>query len=75
MSYLLIGYWYERPSANAAAIKAFVVNRIGDLFFAVGIAMIFFMFRSISFATIFAAIPAHRPRPTACSAAPGPPSR
>ncbi|EQD31456.1 NADH dehydrogenase subunit L, partial [mine drainage metagenome] len=58
-SYLLIGYWYEKPSACAAAIKAFVVNRIGDLFFAVGIAMIFFLFGSISFSTIFAAVPQH----------------
>jgi NADH-quinone oxidoreductase subunit L len=58
-SYLLIGYWYEKPSACAAAIKAFVVNRIGDLFFATGIAMIFFLFGSISFSTIFAAIPQH----------------
>ena len=41
-SYLLIGYWYDRPSACAAAIKAFVVNRVGDLFFAVGIALVFF---------------------------------
>src|SRR5262249_17892487 len=46
-SYLLIGYWYDRPSANAAAIKAFIVNRIGDLFFAVGIALIFLKFGSI----------------------------
>jgi NADH-quinone oxidoreductase subunit L len=58
-SYLLIGYWYEKPSACAAAIKAFVVNRIGDLFFAVGIALVFFLFGSISFSTIFAAIPQH----------------
>lgn len=58
-SYLLIGYWYEKPSACAAAIKAFVVNRIGDLFFATGIAMIFLLFGSISFSTIFAAIPQH----------------
>ncbi len=56
-SYLLIGYWYDRPSACAAAIKAFVVNRIGDLAFAVGIGMIFFVFGSISFPEIFAAIP------------------
>ena len=40
-SYLLIGYWYDRPSANAAAIKAFVVNRVADLFFMVGIALLF----------------------------------
>jgi NADH-quinone oxidoreductase subunit L len=59
MSYLLIGYWYERPSACAAAIKAFVVNRIGDLFFAVGIALVFFLFGSVSFSTIFAAVPQH----------------
>jgi NADH-quinone oxidoreductase subunit L len=58
-SYLLIGYWYQKPSACAAAIKAFVVNRIADLFFAVGIAMIFAIFGSIDFATIFAAIPQH----------------
>jgi NADH-quinone oxidoreductase subunit L len=58
-SYLLIGYWYHKPSACAAAIKAFVVNRIADLFFAVGIAMVFATFGSIDFATIFAALPAH----------------
>ncbi len=40
-SYLLIGFWYERPSANAAAIKAFVVNRVGDFGFALGIFLIF----------------------------------
>ncbi len=40
-SYLLIGFWYERPSANAAAIKAFVVNRIGDFGFALGIFLTF----------------------------------
>jgi NADH-quinone oxidoreductase subunit L len=58
-SYLLIGYWYDRPSANAAAIKAFVVNRIADLPFAVGIALIFFKFGSIEFATIFPAVAQH----------------
>ncbi|HLY88893.1 MAG TPA: NADH-quinone oxidoreductase subunit L [Acetobacteraceae bacterium] len=58
-SYLLIGYWYDRPSANAAAIKAFITNRIGDLFFAVGIALIFFKFGSIEFSTIFPAVPQH----------------
>jgi NADH-quinone oxidoreductase subunit L len=55
-SYLLIGFWYDRPSACAAAMKAFVVNRIGDLFFAVGIALVFALFGSIEFETIFAAI-------------------
>jgi NADH-quinone oxidoreductase subunit L len=59
VSYLLIGYWYERPSANAAAIKAFIVNRIGDLGFAVGIALTYFIFHSISFDAIFAAVGAH----------------
>src|ERR1700753_211810 len=58
-SYLLIGYWYDRPSANAAAIKAFVVNRIADLPFAVGLALIFFKFGSIEFATIFPAVAQH----------------
>src|SRR5262249_10198570 len=41
MSYLLIGFWYDRPSANAAAIKAFVVNRVGDFGFALGIFAVF----------------------------------
>jgi NADH-quinone oxidoreductase subunit L len=59
VSYLLIGYWYERPSANAAAIKAFIVNRVGDLGFAVGIALTYLVFHSIAFDAIFAAVPAH----------------
>ena len=60
MSYLLIGYWYDRPAACAAAIKAFVVNRIGDLGFALGIALVFYTFGSIEFATIFGGISAHQ---------------
>ncbi len=56
-SYLLIGFWYDRPSANAAAIKAFVVNRIGDFGFALGIMAVFFLFGSISFDEVFAAAP------------------
>ncbi len=52
-SYLLIGYWYDRPSACQAAIKAFVVNRVGDLFFAVGIALVFLQFGSVEFSEIF----------------------
>ncbi|MFI4979142.1 MAG: NADH-quinone oxidoreductase subunit L [Nevskiales bacterium] len=60
MSYLLIGYWYERPSACAAAIKAFVVNRIGDLGFAVGIALVFFTFGTIEFTPIFSAVAQHQ---------------
>ncbi len=55
-SYLLIGYWYEKPSACAAAMKAFIVNRVGDLGFAVGIALVFWQFGSIEFSTIFGAI-------------------
>ena len=57
MSYLLIGFWYERPSANAAAIKAFVVNRVGDFGFALGIFLVFALTGSVSFDTIFAAAP------------------
>jgi len=59
-SYLLIGYWYDRPAANAAAIKAFVVNRIADLPFAVGLALIYFKFGSIEFSAIFPAVAAHQ---------------
>ncbi|HET9147873.1 MAG TPA: NADH-quinone oxidoreductase subunit L [Acetobacteraceae bacterium] len=55
MSYLLIGYWYDRPAANEAAIKAFIVNRVADLFFAVGIVLTYMQFRSVSYGTIFAA--------------------
>ncbi len=57
VSYLLIGFWYKRPSANAAAIKAFVVNRVGDFGFALGILAIYLTFDSISFDTVFAAAP------------------
>ena len=52
-SYLLIGFWYQKPSANAAAIKAFVVNRVGDFGFALGIFGVFYLFQSIEFTTIF----------------------
>jgi NADH-quinone oxidoreductase subunit L len=56
-SYLLIGFWYLRPSANAAAIKAFIVNRVGDFGFALGIFAIFMMIGSTNFETIFAGAP------------------
>lgn len=56
-SYLLIGFWYKKPSANAAAIKAFVVNRVGDFGFALGIFAIFALANSTDFETIFAAAP------------------
>ncbi|MBV9654617.1 MAG: NADH-quinone oxidoreductase subunit L [Acetobacteraceae bacterium] len=59
-SYLLIGYWYDKPSACAAAIKAMIVNRIGDLAFVVGIALVFFTFGSIEFPAIFGAIEQHQ---------------
>ena len=59
-SYLLIGYWYERESANAAAMKAFIVNRVGDLFFMLGIALTFHVFGSIEFDVIFGAVQQHR---------------
>jgi NADH-quinone oxidoreductase subunit L len=53
-SYLLIGFWYKKPSANAAAIKAFVVNRIGDFGFLLGIFGVFILFGSVNLGTIFA---------------------
>ena len=56
-SYLLIGFWYNRPSANAAAIKAFLVNRVGDFGFALGIMGVFLIFNSVDFNTVFAASP------------------
>ena len=56
-SYLLIGFWYKKPSANAAAIKAFVVNRVGDFGFALGIMGIYLVFDSVSFDDVFAAAP------------------
>ena len=56
-SYLLIGFWYQKPSANAAAIKAFVVNRVGDFGFALGIFAIFALVGSTDFETIFHAAP------------------
>jgi NADH-quinone oxidoreductase subunit L len=56
-SYLLIGFWYQKPSANAAAIKAFIVNRVGDFGFALGIFSIFALIGSTDFDTIFGAAP------------------
>ena len=69
-SYLLIGFWYDQPSANAAAIKAFVVNRVGDFGFALGIFAVFVLFGSLNSTPIFAAAPGlahktiHCPRPS-----------
>jgi len=56
-SYLLIGYWYTRASACAAAIKAFVVNRVGDFGLALGLAATYYAFDSIRYDLIFAAVP------------------
>ena len=56
-SYLLIGFWYTRPAANAAAIKAFIVNRVGDFGFSLGIFAIFMVFNTVSFDTVFAEAP------------------
>ncbi len=52
-SYLLIGFWYKKPTASAAAIKAFVVNRVGDFGFMLGIMTVFWMFGTIQFAELF----------------------
>ncbi|MEM5500695.1 NADH-quinone oxidoreductase subunit L [Ahrensia kielensis] len=53
-SYLLIGFWFKKPSANSAAMKAFIVNRVGDFGFALGIFGVFVLFGSVNFDTIFA---------------------
>ena len=57
-SYLLIGFWYKKSTASAAAIKAFVVNRVGDFGFALGIITVFWMFGTIEFAELFPMIAA-----------------
>ncbi len=56
-SYLLIGFWYHKPSANAAAIKAFLVNRVGDIGFALGVFGTFALFGAVGFEQVFAAVP------------------
>jgi NADH-quinone oxidoreductase subunit L len=56
-SYLLIGFWYDRATADAAAIKAFVVNRVGDFGFALGIFAVFVIFGSLDFDTVFGKVP------------------
>ncbi|MGH6839668.1 MAG: NADH-quinone oxidoreductase subunit L [Methylocella sp.] len=57
VSYLLIGFWYEKPAPNAAAIKAFVVNRVGDFGFLLGIFLVFALTNSVGFDQIFASAP------------------
>src|SRR6516164_9167927 len=59
MSYLLIGFWYHKPEANAAAIKAFVVNRVGDFGFSLGIFGTFLVFGTVSIPAILAAAPGY----------------
>ena len=56
-SYFLIGFWYDRPAANAAAIKAFIVNRVGDFGFALGIMGVYLLFDTISLDEIFSTAP------------------
>jgi NADH-quinone oxidoreductase subunit L len=56
-SYFLIGFWYKKPSANSAAIKAFIVNRVGDFGFAIGIFLIFYLFGTINYDEVFLKIP------------------
>jgi len=60
MSYLLIGFWYQRDAAIHANLKAFLVNRVGDFGFLLGIAAIFMYFESLQYADVFAAAPALR---------------
>lgn len=55
-SYLLIGFWYKKPTANAAAIKAFVTNRVGDVGLALGVMTVFVVFGSVKFDTVFAQV-------------------
>jgi len=62
-SYLLIGFWYLKPEANAAAIKAFIVNRIGDFGFALGIFGTFAVFGTTGFDAVFRAVPAMAGKP------------
>ena len=56
-SYFLIGFWFKKESANKAAIKAFVVNRVGDFGFALGIFLIFYLFGTVNYTEVFAKIP------------------
>ena len=56
-SYLLIGFWYRKPTANAAAIKAFIVNRVGDFGFAIGIFLIFFYYGTVNYSEVFEQTP------------------
>ncbi|MCC9003584.1 MAG: NADH-quinone oxidoreductase subunit L [Candidatus Competibacter sp.] len=59
VSYLLIGFWYKRESATFASLKAFLVNRVGDFGFLLGIAAVLMTFNSLDYADVFAAAPLH----------------
>jgi len=56
-SYLLIGFWYKKPTANAAAMKAFIVNRVGDFGFAIGIFLVFFFYGTVNYNEVFQQTP------------------
>ena len=56
-SYFLIGFWFKKETANAAAIKAFIVNRVGDFGFALGIFLIFYLFGTVNYDEVFLQIP------------------
>jgi NADH-quinone oxidoreductase subunit L len=56
-SYFLIGFWFKKEEANAAAIKAFLVNRVGDFAFVIGIFLIFYLFRTLNYSEVFQQVP------------------
>ena len=56
-SYFLIGFWFKKDTANSAAIKAFLVNRVGDFGFALGIFLIFYLFGTVNYSEVFELIP------------------
>ncbi len=62
-SYLLIGFWYEKPKANAAAMKAFIVNRVGDVGLALGICAIFLVFETVDYDGLFKTLSAYSQNP------------
>ncbi|SIP97499.1 NADH dehydrogenase subunit L [Rhizobium sp. RU20A] len=68
-SYLLIGFWFKKPSASAAAMKAFIVNRVGDFGFILGIFSVFVLFGSVNFEVIFAATKTYLPAEGAAQSA------
>lgn len=65
-SYLLIGFWHEKSSATTASIKAFVVNRIGDVFFVLALGAIFYNFQTLEFESLFAILNEKEALPSSC---------